>query len=240
MTKLRHLIFLPFLAIGLLGEVSAEVGNQLCYPGDNITDSKSIRKPTLDFWHHYWGNVRSPVGKLLFGHLELPKTNITHCHPFTEELTNLLIQEYQFSLMKIVSDVEIIDDNPWWCKDYGTLNHPQPFDKEKIQWWEPSHVCYPKDWTDGIGKFMCDTQQWDQIILKIQKEIIWRCVPFEFWCRDINSYNLYLDIIIILVCFGILTIALTLIMKGIVELLVNRFDPYPGIGPILPITAPAA
>ena len=86
---------------------------------------------------------------------------------------------------------------------------------------------------------MCDTQQWDQIILKIQKEAIWRCVPFEFWCRDINSYNLYLDIIIILVCFGIFTIALTLIMKGIVEFLVNGFDPYPGIGPILPTTAPA-
>ena len=121
MTKLRHLIFLPFLAIGLLGEVSAEVGNQLCYPGDNITDSKSIRKPTLDFWHHYWGNVRSPVVKLLFGHLELPKTNITHCHPFTEELTNLLMEEYQFSWMEIISDVEIIDDNPWWCKGLSDL-----------------------------------------------------------------------------------------------------------------------
>ena len=46
--------------------------------------------------------------------------------------------------MKIVSDVEIIDGNPWWCKDYGTLNHSQPIDKETIPWWEPSHVCYPK------------------------------------------------------------------------------------------------
>ena len=144
MTKLKHLIFLPFLVIGLLGKVSAEVGDQLCYPGDNITDSKSIRKPTLDFWHHYWGNVRSRLSELLFGLLELSTDNITHCHPFTEELTNLLIQEYKFPLMKIVSDVEIIDGNPWWCKDYGTLNHPQPIDKETIPWWEPSHVCYPK------------------------------------------------------------------------------------------------
>ena len=85
---------------------------------------------------------------------------------------------------------------------------------------------------------MCDTQQWDQIILKIQKEAIWRCVPFEFWCRDINSYNRYLDIIIILVCFGLLNLTLILMVKGIL-LLLNRFDPYPGIGPILPTTAPA-
>ena len=160
MTKFMQLNFLPFLAIGLLRKVSAEVGDQLCYPGDNINDSKSfslksksIRKPTLNANVHYWDNVRSWTIELFLGPLKLPKTT-THCHPFTEELTNLLIQEYQFSLMKIISNVEIIDDNPWWCNDYGTLNHPQPFDN-----FNPTHVCYPKDWTDGIGKFICDTHQ---------------------------------------------------------------------------------
>ena len=58
---------------------------------------------------------------------------------FNEELSKLLMDEYQFSLMRIVSDVEIIDGNPWWCKDFGTLNHPQPLFVEN---W--THVCYPK------------------------------------------------------------------------------------------------
>jgi hypothetical protein len=81
MAKLKDLNFLPFLAIGLLGKVSAEVGDQLCYPGDNITHtkffslkSKSIRKPTLDPRVHYWGNVRSKTSELFFGRLKLPKT----------------------------------------------------------------------------------------------------------------------------------------------------------------------
>ena len=57
---------------------------------------------------------------------------------FTEELSDLLMDEYQFSLMRIVSDVEIIDGNPWWCKDFGTLNRPQPLFVEN---W--THICYP-------------------------------------------------------------------------------------------------
>ena len=128
MKTLNPLIFVPFLAIGLLGKVSAEAGNQLCYPGGNITDSKllglkrkNIRKPTLDFWQHYWDNVKGLFWQKLFGSLILPKTDITHCHPFTEELSNLLIKEYQFSWMEIISDVEIIDDNPWWCKGLSDL-----------------------------------------------------------------------------------------------------------------------
>ena len=123
-----YLIFLTFLAIGLVGKVSAEDGNQLCYPGDNITDSKllglkskDIRKPTLDFWQYYWDNVKGLFWRKLFGSLKLPKTDITHCHPFTEELKNLLMEEYQFTWMEIISDVEIIDDNPWWCKGLSDL-----------------------------------------------------------------------------------------------------------------------
>ena len=107
----------------MLGKVSAEDGNQLCYPGDNITDSKllslkskDIRKPTLDFWQYYWDNVKGLFWQKLFGSMKLPKSDITHCHPFAEELTNLLMEEYQFSWMEIISDVEVIDDNPWWCK----------------------------------------------------------------------------------------------------------------------------
>ena len=146
MKILTHLIFLTFLTIGLVGKVSAEAGDQLCYPGDNITDSKlnlkfkTIRKPTLDFWEEYWPHVRSLASEILFGKIEYPETWWTqrgnhhrtennakqHCHPFTEELSNFLMDEYNFSLVKIVSDVEIIDGNPWWCKDFGTLDHPEP------------------------------------------------------------------------------------------------------------------
>ena len=76
MTKFMQLNFLPFLAIGLLRKVSAEVGDQLCYPGDNINDSKSfslksksIRKPTLNANVHYWDNVRSWTIELFLGAL---------------------------------------------------------------------------------------------------------------------------------------------------------------------------
>ena len=66
MKILKRLIFLPlFLAIGLVGKVLAEAGDEVCYPGDNITDSKllglkskNIRKPILDFWQYYWDNVK--------------------------------------------------------------------------------------------------------------------------------------------------------------------------------------
>ena len=122
---MKHLIFLPFLAFGLLVKVSAEVGDQLCYPGDNITNSnlfnlksKNFRKPTLDFQQYY---CQSLIWQWLFGSYKLSKTNITHCHPFTEELTNLLMEEYQFSWMEIISNVEIINDNPWWCKGLSDL-----------------------------------------------------------------------------------------------------------------------
>ena len=172
MKILKHIIFLLlFLAIGLVGKVSAEDGNQLCYPGYNITlshadskflnlKSKNIRKPILEFMavfsHH-----SPPLSDLLFGQPKMPETN-AHCHPLTEELSNLLMNEYQFSWMNIVSDVQMIDGNPWWCKDYGLLNPSKPFDENM----DVTHVCYPKYWTDGIGKYMCDLQHWDQMILR--------------------------------------------------------------------------
>ena len=135
MKILKRLIFLPlFLAIGLVGKVLAEAGDEVCYPGDNITDSKllglkskNIRKPTLDFWQYYWDNVKGLFWRKLFGSLKLPKTDITHCHPFTEELINLLMEEYQFSWMEIISDVEVIDDNPWWCKGLSYLKTHMDF-----------------------------------------------------------------------------------------------------------------
>ena len=37
-----------FLAIGLVEKISAEAGDQLCYPGENITDSKLDLKFKID------------------------------------------------------------------------------------------------------------------------------------------------------------------------------------------------
>ena len=261
MMTFKLLIFLPVLAIAMLEKVSAEDGNQLCYPGDNITivskaDSKlnlkfkTIRKPTLDGLLTYWGHVSNPMSDLIFGRPKMPETDTTHqCHPFSDELSNLLMEEYQFSWMEIVSDVQIIDGNPWWCKGHGTLNHPQPFDENLGL----THICYPKYWTDGIGNFrklnfMCDLQHWDQIILRKEKELIWRCIPFEFWCQDIDNYDLFVGVIVMFLFFGILVLILSLIGK-VIDLLVNRFiifgtwtAPYPQplIGPNLPKPAPAA
>ena len=111
-----------------------------------------------------------------------------------------------------------------------TPNHPKPFDKKLPP---TDYVCYPKHWTDGIGKFMCDLEHQDQKILRNEKELIWRCIPFEFWCRNINSYNKYMDFIAMFLCLGIILLAGNLMCKGI-ELLVNYFAPQPAIGPILP------
>ena len=112
--------------------------------------------------------------------------------------------------------------------DFGTPSHPQPFD-EKLT--SPHYVCYPKKWTDGIGKFMCDLEHQDQIILRSEKELLWRCIPFQFWCRNINSYHNYMDIIALLLSFVILLVG----KAKVIELLTNHV-----IGQILPKPAPAA
>ena len=69
-----------FLAIGLVGKISAEAGDQLCYPGENITNSKLdlkfkiIRKPTLFFGEEYWPHDTSLACKCLFGKIKYPET----------------------------------------------------------------------------------------------------------------------------------------------------------------------
>ena len=128
---MKHLIFLTlFLAIGLVGKESAEALNQVCYPGDNITDSKNFPKRTLAFRVVRWPFVTTPISNKLFGRPKMPELGTTHCHPFTDNLSNLLMEEYKLSWMTIVSDVQIIDGNPWWCADNGTPNHPKPFDNK--------------------------------------------------------------------------------------------------------------
>lgn len=243
MKPLKLFIFLPFLAIGFLEKVSAVAGNQLCYPNNNATltqtdskvlglKSKSIRKPTIDFLLDFWYPVSTPMFRLIFGHSKMPDPGTAHCRPFTQELSNLLLEEYQFSWMKIVSDVQIIDDNPWWCKKYGTLNPKKHFEEGSPS----THICYPKGWTDGIGKFICDLQHWDQIILRNEKEPTWRCIPSEFWCKNINSANTYMDIIVAILSYVIILQISSLFIDGIFLLT----DPHPVIGPILPKPAPAA
>ena len=78
---------------------------------------------------------------------------------------------------------------------------------------------------------MCDLEHQDQIILRSEKELLWRCIPFEFWCRNINSYHNYMDIIALLLSFVILLVG----KAKVIELLTNHV-----IGQILPKPAPAA
>ena len=126
--------------------------------------------------------------------------------------------------------------------EYGILNHPEPSEKGF-----PTHVCYPKDWTDTkICKFICDTQQWDQIILKSEKEIIWRCIPIEieFWC-EFTIFTI-ITYFFILLSFGLFFLAIFFLSWQGIELLANRYllfgtwtAPQPVNGPILPQPAPA-
>ena len=88
-----------------------------------------------------------------------------------------------------------------------------------------------KEWTDGIGKFICNLEHWDQMILKSEKELTWHCIPEYETCpyQKIRSFNTKIDIIAIFASFGISLVVLPkvldLIGKGIV-LLVNRFVLY--------------
>ena len=117
-----------------------------------------------------------------------------------------------------------------------------------------------KDWTDGIGKFTCNLEHWDQIILRSEKELTWRCIPFEFWCpsEKREKFDVFINIFAMFFFYGLLILLLKLMIKG-TELLFtvilipvfNRFvlygtwtAPQPVIGPILPMfwpkPAPAA
>ena len=65
---MKNLIFLAlFLAIGLIGKVSTKNGDQGCHPGDNTTDLKNLRKPTLDFKADFWPFITTPISDKLFG-----------------------------------------------------------------------------------------------------------------------------------------------------------------------------
>jgi hypothetical protein len=61
-------------------KISAEAGDQLCYPGENITNSKLdlkfkiIRKPTLFLGEEYWPHDTSLASKCLFGKIKYPET----------------------------------------------------------------------------------------------------------------------------------------------------------------------
>ena len=82
---------------------------------------------------------------------------------------------------------------------------------------------------------MCDLQHQDQKILRNEKELIWRCIPFEFWCRNIKSYHKYMDIIAMFLCLGIIYLLVLSLIAIRIELLTLHV-----IGQILPKPAPAA
>ena len=80
---MKNLIFLAlFLDIGLVGKVSADDGDQGCHPGDNITNLKNLRKPTLDFKADFWPFVTTPISNKLFGRPKMPESGTTHGHRY--------------------------------------------------------------------------------------------------------------------------------------------------------------
>ena len=129
MKTLENYISTAFL---LLTFTTVQAKDQHCNPGDNYTliSTQTMRKPTLRFVEVFWHYPQSLLSRLVFGDSEMSTTCKTRCHPLTEELFALLVEEYQYSWMKINSEIQIFDDNPWWCKDFGKLNHPEQFDSE--------------------------------------------------------------------------------------------------------------
>ena len=95
-----------------------------------------------------------------------------------------------------------------------------------------------KEWTDGIGKFICNLEHWDQMILKSEKELTWHCIPEYETCpyQKIRSFNTKMDIIAIFAFFGISLLVLPKVLdlmgKGIV-LLVNRFVIWTAPHPVI-------
>ena len=83
-------------------------------------------------------------------------------------------------------------------------------------------------------------------ILRSEKELTWRCIPFEFFCPWIaeGKINTFINIIAIFLSvflfYGILILLLGLMFKG-TELLFNRFvyGTWTAPQPILPMFWPA-
>ena len=68
MESLLYVFLTLFFAIGLFGKD----GDQVCHPGDNITDSKNFQKQTLDFRADAWPFVTTPISDKLFGSSNMP------------------------------------------------------------------------------------------------------------------------------------------------------------------------
>ena len=76
--KLESLLYIYltlFVAIGLVGKD----GDQVCHPGDKITDSKDFQKQTLDFRADAWPSATTPKSNQSFGSPNMPEWC---CFPF--------------------------------------------------------------------------------------------------------------------------------------------------------------
>ena len=90
---MKNLIFLVlFLAIGLVGKVSAEEGDQACHPGDNIVYLKNLRKPTLDFKADFWPFVTTPISNKLFGRPKMPELGTKVINLGSDTFGNLIFK----------------------------------------------------------------------------------------------------------------------------------------------------
>ena len=91
---MKKLIFLAlFLAIGLVGKVSTVDGDQGCHPGDNNTDLKNLRKPTLDFKADFWPFVTTPISNKLFGRPKMPELGTKVINLGSDTFGNLIFQK---------------------------------------------------------------------------------------------------------------------------------------------------
>ena len=77
--------------------------------------------------------------------------------------------------------------------------------------------------------------QFFHIMSDAENEPIWRCIPFEFWCRNLSNYYDFLDILIILRSY---VIFLTILAKSM-EQLVSWVNSWNIPNPNFPKPAPA-
>ena len=102
--KLESLLYIYltlFVAIGLVGKD----GDQVCHPGDKITDFKDFQKQTLDFRADAWPFVTTPISDKLFGSPNMPEWC---CIPFEFWCRNINSYQNDMDIIALLNLITLI------------------------------------------------------------------------------------------------------------------------------------
>ena len=102
--KLESLLYIYltlFVVIGLVGKD----GDQVCHPGDKITDFKDFQKQTLDFRADAWPFVTTLISDKLFGSPNMPEWC---CIPFEFWCRNINSYQNDMDIIALLNLITLI------------------------------------------------------------------------------------------------------------------------------------